>query len=339
MNDNNNNNENEWIAYEDDEGRGTYYYNAATGESSWEAPSDAIIVKPPEEEENEGAETGEVIEVTDSIDHDDDGETHGDAYGDDENKDVEMENANKCTNNESESGRDNNNDDDDNDDHNYHDDDANLNASKSIFEDDEPKDEEKSELDVPKSSTSLRLPSGWIELIDDSSGLPYYYNEDKNITTWDRPTADDGDADDDDHMHDNNEEELSPRTENQSPHILSPSHPSPSIQSPQSPVGHKKENDRSQQHHPAVAEEEESQQDTDKSIEEPIKDPKEVRLTLAKEALAKPDALLEPDTVGNVLTLVTDDPKNGPNIAMKSLVSTYGCMVSQKFLILVISST
>ncbi len=31
------------------------------------------------------------------------------------------------------------------------------------------------------------LPSGWSELIDESSGLPYYYNETENITTWDKP--------------------------------------------------------------------------------------------------------------------------------------------------------
>ena len=42
---NNSNEDNQWTEYQDDDGR-TYYYNAATGESSWEIPSGAIVVKP-----------------------------------------------------------------------------------------------------------------------------------------------------------------------------------------------------------------------------------------------------------------------------------------------------
>jgi hypothetical protein len=32
------------------------------------------------------------------------------------------------------------------------------------------------------------LPEGWVEMIDPTSSLPYYYNEAENITAWDRPT-------------------------------------------------------------------------------------------------------------------------------------------------------
>ena len=35
--------------------------------------------------------------------------------------------------------------------------------------------------------TESTLPSGWVELIDLPSGLPYYFNETENLTTWDRP--------------------------------------------------------------------------------------------------------------------------------------------------------
>lgn len=43
-NNTNDSNADEWTKYEDDEGQ-TYYYNAATGESSWEVPEGAIIKK------------------------------------------------------------------------------------------------------------------------------------------------------------------------------------------------------------------------------------------------------------------------------------------------------
>jgi hypothetical protein len=33
------------------------------------------------------------------------------------------------------------------------------------------------------------LPPGWIEAIDDNTGLTYYYNEESNETSWDRPLA------------------------------------------------------------------------------------------------------------------------------------------------------
>lgn len=33
------------------------------------------------------------------------------------------------------------------------------------------------------------LPTGWIEAIDDNTGLTYYYNEESNETSWDRPVA------------------------------------------------------------------------------------------------------------------------------------------------------
>ncbi len=33
------------------------------------------------------------------------------------------------------------------------------------------------------------LPAGWIEAIDDDTGLTYYYNEESNETSWDRPIA------------------------------------------------------------------------------------------------------------------------------------------------------
>jgi hypothetical protein len=39
-----------------------------------------------------------------------------------------------------------------------------------------------------ESEDQTDLPPGWLELVDEASGAPYYLNEAENITTWDRPT-------------------------------------------------------------------------------------------------------------------------------------------------------
>ena len=41
--------------------------------------------------------------------------------------------------------------------------------------------------DLPAVETAL--PAGWVELVDESSGQPYYFNEDDNITQWESPVA------------------------------------------------------------------------------------------------------------------------------------------------------
>ncbi len=45
------------------------------------------------------------------------------------------------------------------------------------------------------SEISPVLPPGWVELIDNSSGLPYYFNETENITTWEKPEVDENQDD------------------------------------------------------------------------------------------------------------------------------------------------
>ena len=42
-----------------------------------------------------------------------------------------------------------------------------------------------------KIEVESSLPSGWVELIDTSSGLPYYFNESEGVTTWEKPIVDD----------------------------------------------------------------------------------------------------------------------------------------------------
>ena len=53
-------------------------------------------------------------------------------------------------------------------------------------------DEVVNEETVPANNadaTSTDLPGGWEEVIDESSGQVYYYNEAENLTQWDRPKA------------------------------------------------------------------------------------------------------------------------------------------------------
>jgi len=74
-----------------------------------------------------------------------------------------------------------------------------INSSQSIHETDRPLQKEVSTLQAGKKENSIQsddvasistdLPQGWVELIDESSGLPYYFNETENITTWDKPLA------------------------------------------------------------------------------------------------------------------------------------------------------
>ena len=54
---------------------------------------------------------------------------------------------------------------------------------------------EEPELELPSSDALDRvenvqpLPKGWREMIDHDTKLPYYYNESKNMTSWDRPDS------------------------------------------------------------------------------------------------------------------------------------------------------
>ena len=41
--------------------------------------------------------------------------------------------------------------------------------------------------EIPESLSAL--PTGWTQEMDNSSGLPYYYNAETGETSWDRPTA------------------------------------------------------------------------------------------------------------------------------------------------------
>ena len=51
--------------------------------------------------------------------------------------------------------------------------------------------------DGPKDNANTKLPpvegqpllDGWVDLIDESYGLSYYFNDNKNELTWERPVA------------------------------------------------------------------------------------------------------------------------------------------------------
>jgi hypothetical protein len=46
----------------------------------------------------------------------------------------------------------------------------------------------------PQGDGPPPLPPGWVEYMDASSGMPYYFHEADGITTWDRPVAEEADA-------------------------------------------------------------------------------------------------------------------------------------------------
>lgn len=268
-------NQNEWTEYEDDDGR-TYYYNAVTGESSWEVPNDATIVKP-----------------------DDD--------TDEEKRVQEKEGSND-----------------------------NIETDADLTLKEENDEETRRKSDQMKSSGTL--PLGWIELIDDNSGAPYYYNEEKDITTWDRPSNDIDDNQLDVYRNEGNDGEKEKKNIGQDIEALKQSPPvpmsPPKDQSPTlsmsstSPSKHSSETKAYILNDNLIDEINDHDQ---KKTDDQQKDPKVLKLELAKEALSKPDAILEPHAAEHVLTLVTEDKEAGAQIAMKSLVSTYGSMVSFLF--------
>ncbi len=47
--------------------------------------------------------------------------------------------------------------------------------------------EEAEDLPLGTEEADSILPSGWVEMIDETSGQQYYYNEVKNITQWKKP--------------------------------------------------------------------------------------------------------------------------------------------------------
>lgn len=326
---------NEWTEYEDDDGR-TYYYNAVTGESSWEVPNGAIIVKPPPEDEEEegGGDAEEGIGNGDNGKNEDEvNDASGVAAGSAE-EDVKMEEINAVDHGDNED-------------------------TTMIDTTDERKKEGEAEEDVAETENSTPLPPGWIELMDDASGVPYYYHEETNETTWDRPSLDD--------THDNNNVDTaiddvdqetytksppmspqygqSPAQQPQSPSSIPPQSPpmdeDGANESPQNDGNHNENQPQKQRQQDLKAdtkiqdmknEDQHTKTKKEEVVEEkePPKDPKVLKLELATEALGKPDAILEPKAAEHVLTLVTENKKKGSEIAMKSLVSTYASMVSIK---------
>ncbi len=301
----------EWTEYEDDDGR-TYYYNSVTGESSWEVPSGAVIVKPPmEEEEEENVEEEEEGGDTNVAADDGDVGDEGDENDDDEimkdpNHEVDA-NENEIIAESSEANELKAGAEEDN-------------ANNAEYEEQQPQEQNQS---------SSPLPPGWIELMDDSSGLPYYYHEETNETTWDRPDLD-ADQQDLPASEDGEHEETYTQSPPMSPQYKESPSRSPSPQSPLPSPDDDKENSEGlpKDDDTKTNIEKETKEEEEEKVEEPPRDPKEIKLELATEALAKPDAILEPRAAEHVLTLVTEDKKKGSEIAMKSLVSTYGSMVS-----------
>ena len=51
-------------------------------------------------------------------------------------------------------------------------------------------EEAKSKSEIMTEATAVDLPPNWVEVIDESSGLPYFFNATENITQWDRPNED-----------------------------------------------------------------------------------------------------------------------------------------------------
>ena len=349
--------DNEWTEYEDDDGR-TYYYNADTGESSWEVPIGASVVKPPPDEQQDEEpqeETQDDATADNDVGNDNDNDRIGDDNGEGNREkqtsptmdpfqmDVdEEESAMEVDRDEGRHDYTNTANKNKPMDQREHDS-IEATISKEINE-----QQQQQQQDSSKESQS-DLPFGWIALIDDDSGVPYYYNEEKNITTWDKPskeegsdttpaansTAAAGDGLNDDPAFDEGEGYI--QSPSASPQYDSPS-PSPSslpLIQQQSPLPTSPSQQQLAQDD--LSETVDTNNDTSTKLpspkedqqpkEEEQRDPRIVKLEFAKKELTKPDAVLEPKAGDHVVTLVEEDQRKGGNIAMKSLISSYTSMV------------
>mmetsp|Transcript_8120 Transcript_8120/g.10314 ORF Transcript_8120/g.10314 Transcript_8120/m.10314 type:complete len:1043 (-) Transcript_8120:385-3513(-) len=321
----------EWIEYQHDDGQ-TYYFNSATGRSEWELPPGGIVVQPPPEEEEvddddvdadaeEGSQEDEKGAIEGNGDGNDNGETEKSEKTEEETTAIGV-------------------DDDDGGDQDVIHKEREENTNRENNETAMDTTEENNEI---TESSATDLPDGWIELTDDGSGLPYYYNEELNETTWDKPESnqldDTTDADADANftteptgegtMSPSMSPPMSPDHTMQSPVPSSPSSPQDGYESsPQrtsSPTKNEsqtvtmEDNQHENQPEDAKSEEEENQQEII-----PPRDPTEIKIENAKQGLQRPDAILEPDASEHVMTLATTLPgKEAQNFVLQSLPKTY----------------
>jgi hypothetical protein len=186
-----------WIKVENDSGDKPYYYNPKTGDTSWEKPDDVEIdetqaeeADDPNQEQIEGDlnDNGDLldgwVEVVDP--------TSGDCYWyNHETQETTWEKPSKPVDVVNEVAYEGDEIDSDgkevavNVDDNIRDDWVDVDVQDPIPEDET---DYSRDGDDEVDQQTLDLPDGWVESVDPSSGETFYWNENTNKTSWERPT-------------------------------------------------------------------------------------------------------------------------------------------------------
>ena len=159
-----------WITMVDESSNMTYYYNEAEGITQWEAPEISVDPITEANDKETPPEELDAQEERTAFDHDD--VTEGIVSNQMESTAAEgTELQPIVTSDEAE----------------ITDKTPNQVAMTEGNVAYEKMPEEAADLPLGTEEADSTLPSGWVEMIDETSGQQYYYNEVENITQWDKP--------------------------------------------------------------------------------------------------------------------------------------------------------
>ena len=327
-NKNENENMEEWEEYQDEEGR-TYYYNATSGETQWEAPTGNVIIKKPDYTEGDDAEGG-----AENVNNDPDlngngngagqeGNNDGDGDDDDDGNGAQMENNIKKEDDKESQDTTNG---------------AGAGAADVDANMAEP-------LDTTQSSP-------WTKYQDDE-GRDYYYNSVTEETQWDRPEdfvddatssppdeyeegyVNDDDADNRDQGGDYNDDAGPESTSGGGGDMDMSAVDQGQIVNVDDATADADANTNASSSNIAIKDEalSTSEDATSKAVklepelelksESPPRDPKEVAIENSLAFLNKPDSVLEPGASSHLETLIREKQMEGAGMALRSLSSSY----------------
>ena len=329
-NKNENENMEEWEEYQDEEGR-TYYYNATSGETQWEAPTGNVIIKKPDYTEGDDAEGG-----AENVNNDPDlngngngagqeGNNDGDGDDDDDGNGAQMENNIKKEDDKESQDTTNG---------------AGAGAADVDANMAEP-------LDTTQSSP-------WTKYQDDE-GRDYYYNSVTEETQWDRPEdfvddatssppdeyeegyVNDDDADNRDQGGDYNDDAGPESTSGGGGDMDMSAVDQGQIVNVDDATADADADANTNASSSNIAIKDEalstSEDATSKAVklepelelksESPPRDPKEVAIENSLAFLNKPDSVLEPGASSHLETLIREKQMEGAGMALRSLSSSY----------------
>lgn len=331
-NKNENENMEEWEEYQDEEGR-TYYYNATSGETQWEAPTGNVIIKKPDYTEGDDAEGG-----AENVNNDPDLNGNGNGNG---------------------AGQEGNNDGDGDDD----DDGNGAQMENNIKKEDDKESQDTTNgagagaADVDANMAEpldTTQSSPWTKYQDDE-GRDYYYNSVTEETQWDRPEdfvddatssppdeyeegyVNDDDADNRDQGGDYNDDAGPESTSGGGGDMDMSAVDQGQIVNVDDATADADADANTNASSSNIAIKDEalstSEDATSKAVklepelelksESPPRDPKEVAIENSLAFLNKPDSVLEPGASSHLETLIREKQMEGAGMALRSLSSSY----------------